>query len=126
MRYFERFVCLTVLAFVMASVSCREKHNLELTGVWDAELQGRQSQLVLKSDGTYDCTVTPSTGMVQRFEGRWEVRDGVFIDSLVRHTATNIAVPFVSRAKIIALSKDEFTLQGPGDTEITRFRRRVR
>jgi len=129
MHLLVRFARVLILAAVVGCASCNrppEKGDANLAGVWLADMEGRQRLLDLKADGTYECVVTPRTGVAQKLEGRWEIKDRVFTETMIRNSVSHPPVPLISRAKIVAWSEEAFSLHYEGATQAITFRRKAK
>ncbi|MEI8291027.1 MAG: hypothetical protein WCH99_16300 [Verrucomicrobiota bacterium] len=108
MRIAWSFILLSLLL-----LSCGRndaKMQRELPGTWVAVFpNGVQSTVVVNADGSYSCQHTRLTNGVtlSRIEGTIQIRDGLLIDTVTKHSSTNAKVPFMSTNIIVHMNKNE-------------------
>ena len=77
-----------------------------------------KSTTVVAPDGRYMChATTTGTNKISKtfeIEGNWEIKDGVLIDTMTKHSQTNAPIPRTSRAQIIRRSDRELIAKWEG------------
>jgi hypothetical protein len=105
-------------------VGCSRQGNAEaqknLSGRWTAagdnsESSHFKSTVTVDPNGDYVCEVIFQSSWdgvtrTSNLAGRWEVRDGVLIDTITKHSQTNAILPMISSARIVRLDGRQLVL----------------
>ena len=90
-----------------------------LLGTWVAEGVyplgvGFESTVKIASDGRYTCHLVchnaSNATRTCEIEGTFQVKDGVLIDTITKHSQTNAPVPIVLRERIVRMDRWEMVL----------------
>jgi len=104
------------LCYLLAGCS-RHDSSQSISGTWVFDGSARHGINTVSRDGSYTGRVwtTNSDQVLESvIEGRWEVRDGVLVDTMLKHSDTNAVLPTTLRARIIKHSDQELVLQWDG------------
>ena len=137
MHTFVKFIS-PLLAVCLLLIGCGRNSGLRPApssqGTWQLDRAGTGMNLgvqlhtttMVDSDGRYSCeTVATGSNRVVRFtlEGTWQIKDGYLIDTVTRHSDTNIAVPWTNRARIVRITDQELAIHDEANSADAIFRK---
>jgi hypothetical protein len=113
-----------------------------LTGTWtlsgdNSVASHFKSTITVDPSGDYVCQVVLQSrwdGVTRTNDlaGRWEVRDGILIDTMTKHSSTNARLPMISRSRVVRSGRRELVINvetnGSGDflTNEVVFRKEIK
>jgi hypothetical protein len=119
----------SIVALLLLLAGCHRQGDAEtqrnLPGTWimtrdDAENGPFQSTITFGPSGDYVCQVVAKNrwdGLTRtsNLAGRFEVRDGMLIDTMTKNSNTNAELPIISTARIVRSNGRELVLKFEGN-----------
>jgi hypothetical protein len=110
-----------IFALVMLLAGCNRQGDAQarknLPGTWTLVADGKnpKSTIIVDPNGDYICEVIAQSswdGVTRTYNlaGRWEVRDGILIDTMTKNSSTNARLPMISRSRIVRSDRRELVI----------------
>jgi hypothetical protein len=119
-----RALCLLLLSALVLT-ACRRQNDDEvrrdLPGTWvvegDSVFGGHfKSTSKIDDQGNYFCQLLSRNGSdalirTSNIAGTFQVKDGMLIDTILKHSNTNAALPIISKARILRVDADTMVIR---------------